>query len=32
MAAVLPLGIATGLAATACFMFAFSRGWIAEGD
>jgi hypothetical protein len=29
---ILPLAIATGVAATACFMFAFSRGWIAEGD
>jgi hypothetical protein len=29
---IFPLSIATGAAATACFMFAFSRGWIAEGD
>jgi hypothetical protein len=29
---ILPLSLATSAAATTCFMFAFSRGWIAEGD
>ena len=28
----LPLAIATGAAVTTCLLFAFSRGWIAEGD
>jgi hypothetical protein len=29
---LLPLAIATGAAATACLMFAFSRGWVGDGD
>jgi hypothetical membrane protein len=29
---LLPLAIATGAAATTCVMFAFSHGWIADGD